>query len=80
MVALIVRNGAVLAVMGAVIGTVGAFGVTRLLEAQLYEVSATDPKTFIIAPLFLTAVALLASFIPAWRGTRVDPVTVLKQE
>ena len=79
-VGLVVRNGAVLAVAGALIGTLGAFGVTRLLASQLYEVSTTDPQTFIIAPLFLIAVALLASFIPAYRGTRVDPVTVLKQE
>ena len=54
--------------------------MTRFLEAQLYQVSATDPRTFVIAPLFLTAVALLASYVPARRGTRVDPVTVLKQE
>ena len=79
-VALVVRSGAVLALSGAAIGIVGAFSMTRFLESQLYQVSATDPRTFVIAPLFLTAVALLASFIPARRGTRVDPVTVLKQE
>jgi predicted permease len=79
-VALVVRNGVVLALTGAGLGIAGAFLMTRFLAAQLYEVSATDPSTFVVAPLFLTAVAVLASFIPARRGTRVDPVTVLKQE
>lgn len=79
-VALVVRNGAVLAFSGAALGILGALAMTRFLSSQLYEVSATDPRTFVLAPLFLTAVALLASFIPARRGTRVDPVTVLKQE
>lgn len=79
-VALVVRNGAILAVAGAGIGILGALAMTRFLSSQLYQVSATDLRTFVLAPLFLTAVALLASFIPARRGTRVDPVTVLKEE
>jgi predicted permease len=79
-VGLVVRNAATLALAGAVIGVLGSLSMTRFLSSQLYAVSATDPRTVIIAPLFRTAIALLASYVPARRGTRVDPVAVLKQE
>ena len=77
---LVLRQGGFLAVAGVVIGIVGALGLSRYLSAQLYEVSATDPRTFVAAPLFLAMVAMLACYLPARRATRVDPVTALREE
>ncbi|HSM60999.1 MAG TPA: ABC transporter permease, partial [Longimicrobiales bacterium] len=73
-------QGAVLAGAGLVLGVGGAVGLTRFLSSQLFEVSATDPRTFVLAPLFLAGVALLACFLPARRATRVDPVQALRDE
>jgi putative ABC transport system permease protein len=77
---LVVRNGAVLAAIGISIGLVGAFGLTRVIQSLLIDVSATDPASFIGVTLFLTAVALFASYVPARRATRVDPLTALRAE
>ena len=77
---MIVRQGVVVLIGGVVVGLVGAFALTRLMGAVLYEVSATDPWTFAGAPLVLMVVSLLASWIPARRATRVDPVTALRAE
>jgi predicted permease len=77
---MVLRQGSVLAGAGLVLGVGGAFGLTRLLSSQLYEVSATDPGTFLLAPLFLAGVALLACVVPARRATRVDPVQALRAE
>jgi len=77
---MMLRQGGVLAAAGLVLGVGGAFGLTRLLSSQLYEVSATDPGTFLVAPACLAAVSLLACWIPARRATRVDPVTALREE
>lgn len=54
--------------------------LTRVLSAMLYDVSATDPATFLVLSLALAAVALVASWIPARRATRVDPVAALRAE
>jgi len=70
----------VLSGAGAAVGVVGALGATRLLESLLYGVAATDPLTFVAVPLALVAVALLASYVPARRATRIDPMTALRQE
>ncbi|HEY7183650.1 MAG TPA: ABC transporter permease [Blastocatellia bacterium] len=77
---LIVNHGMKMALAGVAIGLIAAFGLTRLLSEMLYGVSATDPATFAIIALLLAAVALLACFVPAWRATRVDPITALRQE
>lgn len=58
----------------------GAFCLTRLLASFLFGVTATDPITFLVTPLLLGAVALVAVWIPAHRATRVDPMTVLRLE
>ena len=77
---LVVRGGAVLAFTGVALGLAGAFAVTRLIQSLLVDVSATDPVSFIGVTLFLASVALVASYVPARRATRVDPLTALRAE
>jgi ABC-type antimicrobial peptide transport system permease subunit len=77
---LVVRQGATLAVIGVTIGLAAALATTRVLKNMLYGVSATDAATFVIVPLVLMAVALLASYIPARRAARVDPMSALRAE
>jgi ABC-type antimicrobial peptide transport system permease subunit len=77
---LVVGQGMILTLMGLVIGVVGAFALTRLIEKLLFGVSATDPLTFAVIPLLLAGVAMLACLIPARRATRVDPLAALRSE
>jgi putative ABC transport system permease protein len=77
---LVLGEGMRLAAIGVVIGGVGAAIATRWLQAQLYEVSATDPATFVAAAVVLAGVAALATLVPAWRATGIDPVGTLKAE
>lgn len=72
---LVLRQALSLTLAGASLGIGGALALTRLLKALLFEVSATDPPTFAGAALLLTAVRLAAGYVPAWRATRVDPIT-----
>ena len=66
--------------LGIGLGVAAAFGVTRLIRTLLYEVSATDTETFVIVSLLPGAVAMLASYIPARRATKVDPMVALRYE
>jgi putative ABC transport system permease protein len=77
---LVVRQGAALAGAGIAVGLAGAWEATRSMRSMLYSVSATDPATFVGVALVLAAAALAASFIPARRATRVDPVVALRSE
>jgi predicted permease len=77
---LIVGRSLRFVVGGAMIGVLGALGLTRLMSSILYEVTATDPLTFSLAVATLLGVALVASYLPARRATRIDPVRALRLE
>lgn len=79
-IAMIVKQGMLLTLIGLVIGFLGALAATRVLSSVLFEVSTTDLATFATALLVLTVVALVACLIPARRATRVDPVIALRYE
>jgi ABC-type antimicrobial peptide transport system permease subunit len=77
---MILRQGLELAIAGSAAGLVGALIVSHLMAGLLYGVSPTDPLTFIGVTLVLTAAALAASYIPAMRAMRVDPLMALRNE
>ena len=77
---MVVGQGVMLTVTGVVLGLIGAFGVTRVIGSMLFDVSPTDPLSFIGIAVFLTTVAAIASYIPARRAMAVDPVTALRYE
>jgi putative ABC transport system permease protein len=77
---LILRRGMSLTLIGTAIGLVTAFAVTRLMSSLLFEVRAVDPVTFVLAPVVLGLTALCASFIPARRAMKVEPLVALRYE
>jgi putative ABC transport system permease protein len=79
-IALVVRRAAWLALAGALVGMVGALVATRSLSSLLYGISATDPVTFVGVPVLFLLVAVGASYAPALRATRVDPVRALRAD
>ncbi len=78
--ALVLSEGILLVAIGVMLGVAGAMAATRLFATFLYEVSATDPATFVSIALVLATVALLAAYIPARRATKVDPMVALRYE
>ena len=77
---MVMGQGLLLVGIGIVIGVAGALALTRLIESQLFNVEPTDPVTFVLVALTLVGVAALATFVPAMRATRVDPVVALRDE
>ena len=77
-IGLIVRHGLTLAASGIAIGLAAAPFLTRLMTSLLFETDARDLTTFVLAPLAFLAVALVASYIPARRATKVDPMETLR--
>lgn len=76
----VMRQGAVLIVIGLLIGLLGASAISRVLASQLFGVSATDVTTFAAVSVLLFAVATLACYIPARRAARIDPIVALRYE
>jgi len=79
-VKLVLKNGMALAIVGVALGLAGAFAVTRLMSSLLFGVKPTDTFTFVTVSVCLLVTALLASYIPARRATKVDPLTALRYE
>jgi putative ABC transport system permease protein len=79
-VRLVIRQTTGVVLVGLVVGLGAALGLTRLMTSLLYNVPATDPLTFASLTVFLAVVALLASYLPARRATRVDPMIALRNE
>ena len=79
-VAMVLRQGFGVVLLGLGIGTVAALGLSRLMTTLLFGVSATDPVTYLLVGLGLAGVGLAACYVPARRATRVEPVQVLTSE
>jgi putative ABC transport system permease protein len=77
---LVLGQGARLALLGVALGTVGALALNRVIASLLYGVTATDPLTFLAVPTVLAVVAVLASYAPARRAMRVDPLVAMRSE
>jgi ABC-type antimicrobial peptide transport system permease subunit len=67
-------------ILGVITGIIGSVAITRVLSGFLFGIKSTDPITFLAVPLLLAMVALLASYVPARRATRVDPLIALRDE
>ena len=79
-VRLVLRQGVRLALLGLTIGIVVAAAATRLIRSLLYDVTASDPLTFVLVASLLICVVLLACLVPARRAMRVDPMVALRYE
>jgi len=77
---LVVGESVVLAALAVVVGLGGAWALTRYLESMLYGVTALDGATFVMMPVVLVALAIASSVVPAWRASRIDPMTALREE
>jgi ABC-type antimicrobial peptide transport system permease subunit len=78
--ALVIRQALFLSCIGMLVGIAAALALTRALRTLLFDIAPGDPMSFVIALGMLTGVALLASYIPARRATKVDPMVTLRSE
>jgi len=78
--ALVARQGSTPVLLGIIIGIAGAFGASRLLATMLFHVSTSDPVVFAAVPVLLIAVGGVATYAPARRAVRVDPLIALRQQ
>ena len=74
------KEGAKFSLIGISLGLACALGITRLLASELYGISPADPTTFLAAATLMTAVTLLACYIPTRRAMRVDPMVAVRNE
>jgi ABC-type antimicrobial peptide transport system permease subunit len=77
---MVIGQGMMLTLIGVMLGSGGAFWLTRFLTGFLFGVKPLDPITFIATPVLLSTIALIAVWVPANRATRVDPMTAFRIE
>src|SRR5262249_38872533 len=77
---LVVGEGVRLSAAGMILGLAGAFAVTRAMASLLVGVTSTDPLTFVSIALLFAVVAIVASWLPAWRASRLDPMAAIREE
>ena len=77
---LIIMRGMSLTAVGVGVGAVASVALTRVLSSLLYNVKTTDWPTYLVVALLLAGVALVASYVPAWRATKIDPMVALRHE
>jgi putative ABC transport system permease protein len=78
--ALVLRKGLILTVIGITLGLIGAAALTRFLQGMLFGITPLDARTFAAVALMFGCVTMLASYVPARRATRVDPLVALRNE
>jgi len=77
---LVIRKGSILTLAGLGEGLVGAMVITRFMSGMLYRTSVRDPATFVLGPVLLSGVVVLACYLPAHRAAKVDPRAALRYE
>jgi putative ABC transport system permease protein len=77
---MVLNRGLILTLVGVGVGVIGAMALARFIASLLYEIPPRDPLTYLVVCITLAAVAMLASYIPAMRAARVDPMVALRYE
>ena len=75
---MIIRQGLLLAAIGIALGSAAAYGLSRVVVGLLFGIAGADPVTFALTPMVLLAVGCIATAIPAWKASRVDPIEALR--